>query len=170
VGVHVFYFLLYTAYNKKTKSLEWGKLRRGLISLDEINKVLALAGLTLMPFFFVFATSELAVHGLYSTFRHYDTKYIPGISKWTTIIKKGKFERIRILSIALSYAAIAISVFSVFSPGQAALPLVGVALGTAHFYTMEIDFRWKLQVRPAGLLAFAAPVAALVMFISRYEY
>ena len=39
---------------------------------------------------------------------------------------------------------------------------LGVGLGTMHFYTMEIDYKWVLQVRPYAYLPFALAVAAVL--------
>jgi hypothetical protein len=39
----------------------------------------------------------------------------------------------------------------------------GVGLGLVHFYTMEIDFKGVLQVRPFAYLAVALPLVAIFM-------
>ena len=47
---------------------------------------------------------------------------------------------------------------------SAALCYGSLSLGIAHFYSMEIDFRWKLQVRPYALLPFPLAAAGLLYY------
>lgn len=46
--------------------------------------------------------------------------------------------------------------------GMRFLCWLGVGLGTAHFYTMEIDYKWVLQVRPYAYLPFALALGAVL--------
>jgi hypothetical protein len=39
---------------------------------------------------------------------------------------------------------------------------LGVGLGTAHFFTMEIDYKWVLQVRPYAYLPFVVAIVAVL--------
>merc|ERR1712224_761678 len=40
-----------------------------------------------------------------------------------------------------------------------------LGLGVAHFYTMELDFRWILQVRPYALLPFPLTLLAFASYM-----
>ena len=46
---------------------------------------------------------------------------------------------------------------------------LAVVTGTAHFYLMEVDYKWVLQVRPYAVLPIpAAAVAAFFAFRSHF--
>jgi len=47
---------------------------------------------------------------------------------------------------------------------MAALCYGSLSLGIAHFYSMEIDFRWKLQVRPYAFLPFPLAAGAMLYY------
>ena len=97
----VSYILLYTAYSKASKQLEFGLLldvfllRKGIDhTLVELNKALSLAGLTLLCVAFLpgfeasryellwSAMLQLWVHSVYSIYKFYGDKHIPVLSTW----------------------------------------------------------------------------------------
>jgi hypothetical protein len=49
------------------------------------------------------------------------------------------------------------------------LALSTTVLGMAHFYTMEIDYKYVLQVRPYALLPFPLAAAVLYRWATRPE-
>jgi hypothetical protein len=166
------YFAFYTAYDKKSKSLVFSNLtdlvtgNRGLDwSLVEANKALSLTGMTTMMVAFLPEAAEIKKdllkismvtlwgHSVYSFYKFYEFDYRKVISE--KLMKK--------LSVVLGSAAtfsLAAGVFEQFT--GAALAVTTTILGVAHFYTMEIDYKYVLQVRPFAYLPF--PVAALVLY------
>ena len=185
--VHMMYLVFYTGFDKKTKSLNFSQLldvlgfRRSVeFTIKETNKVLALAGLTLIAysvistdrFMLLIAAIELIIHGLYSSYAFYGSNNIPKISDWTIsktakeISSRNAKERLlskRKLSILCSL--ISSIILETWLLGYLDwTPLVintFLSLSVIHFYTMEIDFRGKLHVRPFGFLAFVVPIVAI---------
>ena len=192
--VHIMYLVFYTGFDKKTKSLNWSQLldvlafRRSVeFTVKETNKVLALAGLTCIAysvisvdrFMLLIAAIELIIHGLYSSYAFYGSNNIPPISDWsisktrqeiTSVSKKERLLSTRKLSIICS--VISSIILETWLLGYVDwTPLVinsFLSLSVIHFYTMEIDFRGKLHVRPFGFLAFIVPILAIAM--STYYY
>ena len=50
--------------------------------------------------------------------------------------------------------------------GRAMLAFGGVGVGVAHFYTMEIDYKYVLQVRPFAFLPFPLALVAIYSAVS----
>jgi hypothetical protein len=74
-------------------------------------------------------------------------------------LKKKEIER---LSVVLGSAGqIALSVGYLGYISNASLFLSSVLLGISHFWSMEVDFKYKIQVRPFAYLPF--PLAAAVI-------
>ena len=180
--IHALYFIFYTGYDKKTKSLNSNQLFEVLLcrksfndTIVEVNKVLALAGLTLAALsvfvldmnLLMFATIELVIHGAYSSYQFYGSNNIPKFSDWS--LRKTRKE---LSSKSAKQRLLATRKFSIISSVMCsiileawflgyvdmspAVSLMFLSLGVAHFYSMEVDFRGKLHVRPFGFLAFIA--------------
>mmetsp|Transcript_17369 Transcript_17369/g.20854 ORF Transcript_17369/g.20854 Transcript_17369/m.20854 type:complete len:201 (-) Transcript_17369:60-662(-) len=183
------YFAFYTAYNKKTKALSGSLLldvlfvRRSLdFTLVELNKAISLAGLTLLCIAFAVggvdkegtirhAMLMLWIHSIYSIYKYYGSKMMPKLQRLKGLklprLGADGVESMKLTSlIAGTMAQLMLSVtfyciyknhdLSLITP----LGLTSVALGTAHFYTMEIDYKGVLQVRPYAFLPFGFAAAA----------
>ena len=188
------YLLGYTMYSKKEKRLHLPGLldvlfvRRGLDhTLVELNKAISLAGLTTLglaylPWFGEMRTGlvkisfgTLAVHSAYSTFKFYGGKNIPGLSTWhkifSELLASKSGERaigIKKLSILLGIAATTANFLEAAGTTRSAsVALASVALGFAHFYSMEVDYKLKLQVRPFAYAAVLVPVLAAANLIAQ---
>jgi hypothetical protein len=164
------YVLLYTAYDKKTRQLSSTNLvdfflcRRGLDwTLVEANKAISLSGLTILMASFLPQCS--AIH-----------KELLGLSMYTlwahSVYSYYKFYQLDIRKVindkAMKQLSIALGVLGQLSVSAGyfnqipflALSSASTALGLAHFYTMEIDYKYVLQVRPFAYLPF--PLGVLV--------
>ena len=166
------YILLYTAFDKKTKTLQFGNVldlflcRRGLDwTLVEANKALSLAGLTTMMIAYLPEFKEqrkdllwismvtLWGHSTYSFYKFYQFDIRKAVSE--------KFiKRISLLLGAASSLALAMGVFDQLT--ALVMAASTTALGIAHFYSMEIDYKYVLQVRPFAYLPF--PLAGMVFY------
>lgn len=166
------YLAFYTAFDKKTKTLQLSNVidlflcRRGLDwSLVEANKALSLSGLTTMMIAFLpeFERSRKELlwmsmltlwgHSAYSYYKFYQFDYRKVLSE--KIVKKGSL----LLGAAANFA-LAAGYFEQLS--VAVLAVSTTVLGVAHFYTMEIDYKYVLQVRPFAYLPF--PLAGWVIY------
>eukprot|EP00128_Syssomonas_multiformis_P018288 Colp12_sorted_trinity150504_noHs@27759 len=163
------YLGLYSAFDKKTKSLKFQLLvdifsfRRLDFSLKEINKVISLAGLTLLPLAFILpgdrrsqmgliysAVVLLMVHSCYSLQGFY------GYSFSRTITNNPK-------RVAIIYGTIAQSIllYTVYESDALTLLLFGGLLfSVLHFYFMETNSAGELQVRPFAYLPFPLVIIA----------
>ncbi len=173
--VTVSYFGLYTGYDKKTKKLKPSNLKdlvtlnRGLDwTLVECNKAISLSGLTVflaafMPPFeaqgkeLLFqGMSMLWAHTAYSLYKFY------GYS----LKKLMKEKRVKQISVALGTAGqLALSAGYWGYISKEALVLGSTVLGVSHFYTMEIDYKGVLQVRPSAYLPFVLAIPVLGNFM-----
>lgn len=163
-GVTASYLMFYTAYDKATKTLVPKNLvdlvlcRRGLDwTLVELNKAISLSGMTVMLMSFMpqlkskskellfIAMNMLWGHSVYSFYKFYSFNPLQVIrDKW-----------IKQLSIVLGMAgSVAISAGYWGYISCTNLLLSGTFFGIAHFWTMEVDFKYKLQVRPYAYLPF----------------
>ena len=169
------YFGLYTGYDKKTKKLKPSNLvdlvtlGRGLDwSLVECNKAISLSGLTVflasfMPQFqeqgkeLLFqGMSMLWAHTAYSIYKFY------GYS----LQRLMKEKRVKQISVALGTAGqLALSAGYWGYISNEALVLGSTVLGVSHFYTMEIDYKGVLQVRPYAYLPFVMAIPVLGNFV-----
>lgn len=138
--------------------------RRGLDwSLVEMNKAISLAGLTafiiaFLPFFekdsreMIFLSMNLLwAHGIYSVYKFYSFSF----KRFQTEkpIKKLSVALAVVGQLVLSGGYFGILAFQTLLYG-------GIVLGMAHFWTMEVDYKYVLQVRPFAYLPFLlAPVA-----------
>ena len=112
---------------------------------------------------------QLWVHSLYSSWKFYGSPNIPHLSTWPHIFKelraseaKDVLQGIKKISIILgTLGQLILSGGYLQWLSTAALCYGGLSLGIAHFYSMEIDFKWKLQVRPYAYLPFPLALAAI---------
>jgi hypothetical protein len=164
-GVGISYLVLYTAYDKKTKRwFVWDNLFDVLLlrrstdfTLVEINKAISLTGLTSVILGFIPETGsdehrkELLYYGAGALLTH--TAY--SIYKFEIYPPK-----------ILSHKGVKRISYSLGTLGQLALFMnqatASILLGVSHFWTMEVDFKWKLQVRPYAYLPF--PLAAYALY------
>ena len=140
--------------------------RRGLDwTLVEMNKAISLAGLTgfilaFVPAFkadsreMIFVSMNLLwIHGAYSVYKFYSFS-----------LKRFQAEKpIKQLSVALAVAGQLVLSGGYF--GFLSYPTLlygGIVLGMAHFWTMEVDYKYVLQVRPFAYLPFILAPAVIV--------
>ena len=175
------YFVLYSGFDKASRSFKIGpKLadiflvrKSWAFTIDEINKVLGLAGLTLLggemlqtvvcppsnaSRRFLWPAAILAAHGTYSGLKYQN--------KWF-----GKKAPAMLLG-ASALAALLLpfapnpSVRAFATDSKVWLPLVG-AVSVAHFVWMELDTKGNLAIRPYGFLALVVGVVATGVAIVR---
>ena len=110
-------------------------------------------------------------HAIYSTVKYYGSSNIPEIQKFpkmpTELVSddpKVRGKGIKKISIILGFLAelSLIAVLYDYLGGFAASGIVLITLSVAHFYTMEIDQKLVLQVRPYALLTFPLALAGLI--------
>jgi hypothetical protein len=178
-----------TAYSKMNKTLELELLVKVLTvseglehTLVEMNKAISLAGLTVLALAFCpgfdamrwellwHAMVLLWTHSCYSAYQFYGATHIPLLSEFPTMFSdlssdnaKTRAVGMKKLSILLGTAGqLALSAGYWGYIGVKFLCWLGVGLGTAHFYSMEIDYKWVLQVRPYANLPFALAIGAVL--------
>eukprot|EP01036_Dinobryon_divergens_P022413 gene22413-30665_t len=182
--VSLSYVVFYTGYDKASKSfapnniLDLFLARRGIDwTLVEINKALSLSALTTMLLSFLpsdvirwneekdkrtllwVSMNMLWIHAVYSSYKFY------GFSP-KRIWSDKAIKRLSIALGSLGNLALVAGFFGTIS--SEALILTGTALGISHFWTMEVDYKYKLQVRPYAYLPF--PLAAAVLGYLGYKY
>jgi len=179
VLIFVSFVLFYTMYDKFTGRLVPSNLLRLLTFqegadkfLVEMNKALSLSGLTVLAFSFFpiykkrvryallwSAVVQLWIHAVYSTLKYYGSKNIPRISTffdWNS-------EQIKKISILLGIMAQVVLSLGYFSYiGWFQLSLFGLSSSILHFYTMEIDHKYVLRVRPYAYIVFPITLLAFV--------
>lgn len=179
------YILFYTAYSKEKKTLDFSLLtvvfavKKGWDhTFVELNKAISLAGMTVFGLALLLpdvsgllldAMIMLSIHSVYSTFKYYGGKNIPLLSTWGNVFtelksnsKKERAEGVKKVSVvlgSLGQSGLWIGYFEYVSPVAVVLA-VGLLLGVSHFYTMEIDFKGVLQVRPYAMVAFPVCLGA----------
>ena len=142
-------------------------------TLKELNKAISLSGMTLMLMSFLpemkgtaedkknllwISMNMLWGHSVYSMYKFYQFDLRKVLSdKW-----------IKTLSFFLGSAgqlALAAGYWGKISSDM----LVGAVttLSIAHFWTMEVDYKYKLQVRPYAYLPFPLAAWALYSYFSR---
>lgn len=192
LGVNASFLAFYTGYSKAEKaykpSLVWGvlTLKKGLNhTLVELNKQISLSGLgtlavALLPPCEPYredlvrnAMGMLSVHSIYSTWKYYGGKNIPSLSEWWTTSTVGDLMDEKTIVRGVKRASVVLGVLSQgllwgnylkVSPETKSSLICGSALvtGTSHFYLMELDYKWVLQVRPFTFGIF--PVCAAGAF------
>ena len=166
------YVLFYTAFDKKTKTLQFSNLtdffllRKGLDwTLVEANKAISLSGLTIMMSSFLpqFAEKQKELlwismnmlwgHSVYSFYKFYQFDPRKVLSdKW--------IKQISVFFGVAGQAALSLGYWGFID--LPTLALSATALSIAHFWSMEVDFKYKLQVRPFAYLPF--PLAGLALY------
>lgn len=174
-GVTMSYLLFYTAYDKATKTLcpknllDLVTLSRGLEwTLVELNKVVSLAGLTTMLLSFhpqmktnskdllFISMNMLWGHSIYSLYKFY--QFDP-----RNIIKDKWMKQLSILLGSAGQLALAAGHWGYISTAQVLLS--GTVLGIAHFWTMEVDYKYVLLVRPFAYLPFPMAMYNLYNYV-----
>ena len=185
------YLWLYTGYSKQDQRYDTALIREVLTlekglhhTVLELNKIIALAGLTaLLCAFFAHADAFvshaqylLLLHAALSTWKYYgDTKF-PEISSFGSALAEWRSTKSKDNAVAVKKASVVLAFLGqiVLAAGHwgyisltgAAFALLVLGFGFAHFWTMEVDFKYKLGVRPAGLFPFVlAPLALLAVFL-----
>lgn len=151
----------------------------------QLNKVAALVGLALLglpylPFAWIFINplrrGELITHAAfilwshtcYSLYKYYGSKNIPAvtISYFGDFVKDNGVVRMRKLSLLVGLMVQTISTcwFFEWAPLSSTLIASANLFGFMHFYTMEVDYKGKLGVRPFGFLPFVT-AALSVAFV-----
>ena len=169
------YFAFYTAYDKKTKKLKLSNLRdlvtvnRGWDwSLVEANKAISLSGLTLFMTSYLPVLDErtsayvlfhsmtmLWAHSAYSMYKFYGN----------SLKKLMKEKTVKKISVALGMAGqLSLSAGYWGYISKQALVLSSTLLGLGHFYSMEIDYKGVLQVRPYAYLPFGLAIPVFGYF------
>lgn len=192
LGVNASFLAFYTGYSKADKaykpSLVWTvfTLKKGLNhTLVELNKQISLSGLgtlavALLPPCEPYraellrnAMGMLSIHSIYSTYKYYGSKNIPLLSEWWSTSTIGDLMDKKSIVRGVKRASIILGILSQgllwgdylkVSPETKSSLLCGTAIvtGTSHFYLMELDFKWILQVRPFTFGIF--PVCAAGAF------
>lgn len=169
--VFVSFILFYTMFDKAKKRLVIGNLVR-LFTLQEgfdkllveMNKAISLSGLTVLAVSFfpryrnirklllLSAMIQLWLHAVYSVFRYYGSKKIPVISSF---FKMNAGDRIKKLSVIFGIIAqVVLSLGYLSYMPYSRLAFFGIAFSNLHFYTMEIDHKYVLRVRPYAYIVF----------------
>jgi hypothetical protein len=101
----------------------------------------------------------LWVHGAYSSWKFYNFNLQRYLAD----------KPIKKLSVALAVAAQLVLSGGFFGfLSHSTLLYGGILLGMAHFWTMEVDYKYVLQVRPFAYLPFVlAPIVLLLALLSR---
>jgi hypothetical protein len=166
------YFLFYTGYNSKTKILDrkllydFVALKRGKDwTLVELNKILSLTGLTTLLVSYLppcqpirrslmmTSMNMIWLHIMYSFNKFYQS----------SLLKLSKEKFIKKLSVALGGQAnfALIAGYFGFIPQSIAMA-ASTLLGIGHFWTMEVDYKYNLKIRPYAFIPF--PLAGLVFY------
>lgn len=183
----------YTGYSKKTKALDLNQVldvvlvRGGLdATLVQLNKIVSLAGLTLLGALFLPGVDALAapeellsytlwslwLHAAYSVYKYYNGPNIPALSTWPRVVSearsnspKARVSAQKKLSIVLAGGAqlILLGWFTGHVGFEVASGTLAAALGLLHFVLMELDFKGNLPVRPWGHIATASSLAGVVI-------
>jgi len=101
----------------------------------------------------------LWIHTVYSMYKFYS--FSP-----RKLMAEKFLKRFSVIFGALGNVALAIGFFEKMS--WEAMIIAGTTLGIAHFWSMEVDYKYVLQVRPFAYLPF--PLAAIVLGFVGYKY
>jgi hypothetical protein len=188
-----FYLLLYTTYDKVSKSYSLNNLvdvftfAKGYdTTLVELNKAISLAGLTLLLVSFVPAycwTSEnlsmpaalpytsasssdmfaaswylLIIHSIYSSYKYYS------FSIFKLIEEKFWVKQVSIILGSIAQTFLTCLVFGIDLPfffpedyqvvPSSKMKILLIILTLAHFWSYEVDFKFRLGIRPYGMAPF----------------
>jgi hypothetical protein len=176
-GVTLSYITFYTAFDKQKKKLIIGNIidliqcRRGYDwTLVELNKAISLSGLTTMLMSFLptykkqskellyLSMNMLWVHSIYSLYKFYGYKL-------SNIMKDTNIKKLSILLGSAGQIALCTGYWGYISNSQ--LILSGITFGISHFWTMEVDFKFQLQVRPYAYLPFPIALGSLYYLFTK---
>jgi len=109
----------------------------------------------------------LWTHTAYSAYKYYGSPHIPPVQMWTrnpvadfnSNDPKARLSAVKKFAIVCGWISQILLAFF-------ALPALTLAAGVAHFYSIEVDYKFKLGVRPYALLPF--PLAALAIGLYLY--
>ena len=179
LGIFLSYIALYTAFDKKSKSLKPSLVLTILLwqgdgglnhTLKELNKAISLAGLTILLFSFanvdgyddaeLFRVSlvTLTVHSIYSFYEFY------GFSVHEVL----KDKLLKPTSIVLAVLCQYLMYFAYISEAVpfSVLALEVTVLGILHFWMYEVDYKYVLQIRPYAFLPFLVAGYVIVLHLS----
>ena len=127
----------------------------------------------------VSALAQIQVHSIYSIYKYYGTLNIPPLESLPVlkqiatgmgtkvVFQDSELSRWRQVSNVAGVVAEMIVYAWVFTYADfVTTDLVSVALGLLHFYAMEIDYKYVLQVRPYAMLPF--PLGAVAFAYLAY--
>lgn len=160
-----------TSYDKNTEEYTLARIidvfffRGGLDwSLVEINKAISLSGLTLLLISlgdfldvnreeaFKISMLQIIAHSVYSLFKYYQFSF-------QKILREVQIKQISILLGLCSQCLLYLGYFEFVS---GTILVVGfIILSLSHFWTMKVDDKYQLQVRPWGYLPFYLGFAVL---------
>ena len=112
---------------------------------------------------------HVLLHTSYSTYRYYGTPNIPYITKFHKFVwqifgePRKRAKAIKKISVILGFIgeiAVIATLFDYIVVFKTACLLI-VGMSVAHFYSMEVDIKLVLQVRPWALLCFPLAFAAI---------
>ena len=165
------YILLYTAYDKASKTLKLKNLQdlvtcgRGLDwTLVEMNKAISLAGMTGMLMSFLPAFNKqskglmfssmtlLWTHSIYSAYKFYGYKL-------ERLLADKSIKQASIVFGVAGQLTLVAGFYGYIS--QSVFAYAASVLSVAHFWTMEVDYKYVLQVRPYAYLPFPLAIAAV---------
>ena len=174
--VFVSFVLFYTMYDKTKKRLVLASLVRLFTLQDgldklliEMNKAIALSGLTVLALSFyprfwrirkkllLSAMLQLWLHAGYSVYKYYGSKKIPVISSFLNKKAGDRVKKLSVIFAILAQVVLSLGYLSYMPYVQFAF--FGIAFSNLHFYTMEIDHKYVLRVRPYAYIVF--PVSLL---------
>ena len=181
--VYAAFFIFYTGYNKSSRKIDFNLLFSVLFfqkgaefTLMEVNKVLALAGLTLLGLSAIVqgvlwhAAISLWLHWGISLAKYYGSSKLPGADKFASLPGdllggKNRGETMKKLSFVFGFLAqMALLNYLGFIPiNVGSIFLFAIFFGIAHFLLMESDTSFNLKVRPAGYVALFIPLVVLVI-------
>jgi hypothetical protein len=155
-----FYILTYTFYSKASSGYSFALvqdfflLRNGLKwSLKELNKVLALSGLTEVLLLAYTRSEETLTHALYLLISHAFLSFLLIYNfQISVLIQQWWLKQVSILA----------AICCLICLGLLGMRTAALVLGFLHFWTMEVDRSFRLHVRPAGYLPFLLAAALLI--------
>lgn len=145
-------------------------LRRGLDwTLVELNKAISLTALTALMLSFIpfqgvdakqlynLSLISLVLHSVYSIYKFY------GFSI-AQLLKEKKMKKVSLFLGSVCQVVLELGYLGYMPRNN--LVYISVVVGLAHFWTMEIDFKYVLQVRPFAYLPFVVgPIVLCVAFM-----
>ena len=137
----------------------------------EANKAISLSGLTLFmtsylkePLLDVTTSTEVLFHSMSMLWAH--TAYSAYRFYGNSLKKFMREKTIKKISVVLGMAGqLALSAGFWGYISSEALVLSSTLLGLGHFYSMEIDYKGVLQVRPYAYLPFGLAIPVLGKFV-----